>query len=186
MLPYKEMTANELASHGGLGDMMSRARELIEKYKLERHPEGGWFSESYTSPFVSGDRALMGSIYFLLEGDDISHFHQIDCDEIWYHHEGSALKITMILDGEVTELTIGAGEGRKAMAIIPKGAVFAAENLDKSSYCFMSCATTPKFTYDGFRLVGADEIRSLSPSEYERIQHLAFTQEELESKESET
>ena len=67
---------------------MIRTNELKEKYKLEKHPEGGWFSESYTSPFDNGTRAFMGSIYFLLEGHDISHFHQIDCDEIWYHHEG--------------------------------------------------------------------------------------------------
>ncbi|WP_081677499.1 cupin domain-containing protein [Butyrivibrio sp. WCD3002] len=36
------------------------------------------------------DRPLAGSIYFLLTEDEISHFHQIDCEEIWYHHEGCA------------------------------------------------------------------------------------------------
>ena len=159
---------------------MNRSDELKEKYKLERHPEGGWFSESYTAPFEKGKRSLMGSIYFLLEGDDISHYHQIDCDEIWYHHEGCALKITMIIDEEVSECIIGAEEGQVAMAVIPKGAIFAAENLDKNEYCFMSCATTPKFTYDGFRLVDAEEIKTLCPSEFGNIRHLAFTKNEIE------
>ena len=161
---------------------MARAEELIRKYSLERHPEGGWFAEVYTSLFAHDKRAFMGSIYFLLEGGDISHFHQIDCDEIWYYHEGSALKITLIVNGKVSEMIIGMGEGQTAMAIIPKGAIFAAENLDKSSYCFMSCATTPKFTYDGFRLVDSDEIRTLCPSEYEKIEHLAYTAEDIKSK----
>lgn len=152
---------------------MTRAEELKEKYGLEKHPEGGWFSESYTSPFDLGTRAFMGSIYFLLDGDDISHFHQIDCDEIWYHHEGCALKITIIYEGKLSEVVIGPGEGQEAMAVIPKGAIFAAEPLDKDGFCFLSCATTPKFTYDGFRLVGSDEINKLCPVEYKRIEHLA-------------
>ncbi len=158
---------------------MKRAEEIKEEYNLEKHPEGGWFSESYTAPFESGNRSLMGSIYFLLEGDEISHFHQIDCDEIWYHHEGCGLKITMIIEEKVSEHIIGAGEGQDAMAVIPKGAIFAAENIEKEGYCFMSCATTPKFTYDGFRLVDANEIKMLCPSEIDNIRHLAYTKEEI-------
>ena len=155
---------------------MNRTDELKEKYKLERHPEGGWFSESYTSPFDLGTRAFMGSIYFLLEGSDISHFHQIDCDEIWYHHEGCALKITVLLGGEMSEEILGPEGGQNAMVVIPKGAIFAAEPLDMDSYAFVSCATTPKFTYDGFRLVNADEIWTICPNEYDRVSHLAFTE----------
>ena len=163
----------------GIGD---RIEMLKTKYALERHPEGGWFSEVYTAPFEHEKRAFMGSIYFLLEGAEISHFHQIDCDEIWYHHEGCALKITMIMDGKVSESVIGAGEGQNAMAVIPKGAIFAAENLDKGEYCFMSCATTPGFMYEGFRLVDDEEIESLCPDMFEKVSHLAFTKTELEEK----
>ncbi len=68
---------------------------------------------------------------------------------------------------------MGTGEGQEAMAVIPKGAIFAAEPLDKDGFFFLSCATTPQFTYDGFRLVGADEINKLCPVEYKRIEHLA-------------
>ena len=64
--------------------------------------------------------------------------------------------------------------GQEAMAIIPKGAIFAAENIDKDSFCFMSCATAPKFTYDGFRLVDDNEIKDICPNEYEKIRHLAY------------
>ena len=147
----------------------ARSTQLKEKYNLEPHPEGGWFAECYTAPFSKEERPLMGSIYFLLEGDDISHFHQIDCDEIWYHHEGCGLKIIMIIDGKSSEVVIGPENNQMAMAVIPKGAIFAAENLDKDSYCFMSCATTPKFTYEGFRLVEKEEIRQLCPGEVQNL-----------------
>lgn len=154
--------------------MNSRSELLKQKYCLEGHPEGGWFSEVYTSPSGVNERAFMGSIYFLLEKDEVSHFHQIDCDEIWYHHEGCPLVVTSIINGEISRTVIGSGEGQTAMAVIPKGAIFASECLEKDGYCFVSCATTPKFTYDGFRLVYQSEIKQLSGEEYDRIKHLAM------------
>ena len=49
-----------------------------------------------------------------------------------------------------------------------------AENLDKDSYCFMSCATAPQFTYEGFRLVGQKEIRDICGEDAQRILYLAY------------
>ncbi len=153
---------------------MNRPDYLKEKYNLEKHAEGGWFSEVYTSPSHSGGRAYMGSIYYLLEADDISHFHQIDCDEIWYYHEGSALLITIIIDGKISREILGAGEKQSAMAVIPGNAIFAAELLDKDSYSFVSCATTPQFRYDRFRLPDSEELQSICPEEYEEISRLVL------------
>ena len=48
------------------GRTMSREKELISEYGLDKHPEGGWFSESYTSADTRDGRPLSGSIYFLL------------------------------------------------------------------------------------------------------------------------
>ena len=153
---------------------MTRPEILKQKYDLEKHPEGGWYAEVYTSSAsgIPEGRASMGSIYFMLEGDDISHFHQIDCEEIWYYHEGCPIKVTVLMDGKTDVTIIGTEEGQTAMAVIPKGAIFAAELLDRDSYCLLSCATTPKFSYDGFRLVDSTEIRSLFPKEYECLKHL--------------
>ena len=41
------------------------AQQLKEAYSLQKHSEGGWFAELYTSPFKQNDRATAGSIYFL-------------------------------------------------------------------------------------------------------------------------
>ena len=77
-----------------------RALRRIEELNLQKHPEGGWFAEIYTADrsfgTVQNDRPCGGSIYFLLEGNDVSHFHVIDCDELWYHHEGCGVKIHCI------------------------------------------------------------------------------------------
>ena len=155
---------------------MNRSEQFKAAYHLEKHPEGGWFSEGYTAPFNADGRPLAGSIYFLLDQNEISHFHQIDCDEIWYYHKGCGLKITVLQDGKRETLLLGSDweTGQRAMAVIPKGAIFAAENMDSNGYTFMSCATAPDFRYEGFRLVSRKEIGESYPLLQEEIGYLAF------------
>ena len=153
-----------------------RVSELKKIYRLEPHPEGGWFAEAYTSPFLMNGRPTAGSIYFLLDKNDLSHFHRIDCDEVWYYHEGCGMKITVLQDGKADFLFLGPDvrKGQRAMAVIPKGAVFAAENVEKDGYSFLSCATTPQFTYAGFRLVRREEIRQDYPDDFSAVSYLAI------------
>ena len=139
---------------------MKRAEQLRKEYGLQPHEEGGHFAEAYTAPFETGGRPLAGSIYFLLDRGEVSRFHVIDCDEIWYFHEGCGMKITALADGSKEEYLLGNNveRGERAMVVIPKGRVFCAENLDPEGYSFVSCMTAPKFSYDGFRLVSEEEI----------------------------
>ena len=51
---------------------------------------------------------------------------------------------------------------------------FAAENLDKTSWTFISCMTTPRFKYEGFRLVPRSELEILQPALPEEILQLAY------------
>lgn len=156
--------------------MISRAEELKKTYRLEEHPEGGHFAEVYTAPLETGGRPLAGSIYFMLDAGEISHFHEIDCDEIWYWHEGCGMKITVLTDAGMEEILLGPDteSGERAMAVIPAGAVFAAENLRSDGCTFVSCVTTPKFEYSGFRLVGREEIRERWPELAAETEYLAY------------
>ena len=138
----------------------ARAERLKTLYGLEAHPEGGSFSEVYTSPASKEGRPLAGSIYFLLGPGEISHLHQIDCDEIWYYHEGCGMRITVLTETGKAEYRLGpdAEHGARAMVVIPAGAMFAAENLTAEGYTFVSCATVPKFRYQGFRMIAREEL----------------------------
>ncbi len=157
---------------------MDRQEQLKRAYELVRHPEGGWFAEDYTAPFLSGARPTAGSIFFLLDGPEISHFHQIDCDEIWYFHEGCGLRVTVLFEGGTERLLVGndLAAGQRAAVVLPAGSIFAAENLDPAGYTFLSCATTPAFRYEGFRFVRRDEIRYLRPDEMDLLR-LAYPDE---------
>ncbi len=156
--------------------MITRSEELKKAYDLEQHQEGGWFAEVYTAPFNDGNRAFAGSIYFLLDAGEISHLHQIDCDEIWYYHEGCGMKITVLTEEGRQEYLLGKDleKGERAMVVIPKGAIFAAENLLPEDFTFVSCATTPDFTYEGFRLVYKDEIHEKYADIASDIDYLAY------------
>ena len=139
----------------------TRAQMLIEAYDLEKHPEGGWFSEVYTAAGSCGDREYAGSIYFLLSAGDISHFHQIDCEELWYFHEGCGLVLHVVdADGNYRTEKLGNDftRGEKPMVLVRQGEIFAAENLSTDGYTFISCVTAPKFRYSGFRLVPREEL----------------------------
>lgn len=152
------------------------AEKFKAAYSLEQHAEGGWFAEMYTAPFNYDNRATAGSIYFLLDRDDVSHFHQLDCDEIWYYHAGCGMKIFILRDGKLEEHLLGIDIKRneQLMIVIPAGSIFAAENIDKKSFTFISCATTPRFTYDGFRLVPRSELKQSYPQLSEKILRLAY------------
>ncbi|MDO4178895.1 MAG: cupin domain-containing protein [Phascolarctobacterium sp.] len=146
--------------------MESLIKNLISCYKLQPHPEGGYFAEVYTAADEKDNRPLAGSIYFLLNQEDISHFHSIDCEEIWYYHQGCGLSIKLInSSGQLVTKKLGvhAHLGEAPMVIIPKGSVFAAENLDKEGYTLVSCVTIPKFLYTGFKLFTYAEFVSRFP-----------------------
>jgi predicted cupin superfamily sugar epimerase len=82
------------------------AQDWIERLQLGRHPEGGWFRETYRSdevlrraalpPRFGGDRSFSTAIYFLLEGEDFSALHRIHQDEIFHFYDGSGLTLHVI------------------------------------------------------------------------------------------
>ncbi|MYL61380.1 cupin, partial [Virgibacillus halodenitrificans] len=77
------------------------AAYYISKLGLEAHPEGGYYKSTYESEETISDkeltdnfaeqRKLYTSIYFLLTSEDVSHFHRLKSDEVWYFHAGSPL-----------------------------------------------------------------------------------------------
>ena len=162
---------------------MTRIEELTAVYRLKAHPEGGAFAEVYTAPFFTPEgRPLSGSIYYLLVGAELSRLHVIDCDELWYHHEGCGMRLTLIdPEGRVTHADLGpdASAGQRLMVVIPRGVIFGAENLDPGGYSFASCMTTPR--YAGETLVGREHLRRLCPDRFAELARLAYPGEDREA-----
>ena len=97
---------------------MKNAAYWIETLGLQEHPEGGYYAEVYRSSEIiapsglprrfSGERPVSSSIYYLLEGNQVSHLHRIKSDEIWHFYAGAALTIfTLDDEGRTKELKLG-------------------------------------------------------------------------------
>ena len=156
--------------------MSQRSDTLKALYGMERHVEGGSFSEMYTSPLARGGRPLAGSIYYLLDAGEVSRFHQIDCDEIWYFHEGCGMRVTVLAGAEKREYLLGGdvAAGQRASVVVPRGCLFAAENLVSDGFTFVSCLTVPKFSEAGYRLIDKAELREKWPAYFDDLAHLAY------------
>lgn len=138
---------------------MHGARYWIDKYKLQKHPEGGWYREIYRSAETiqtgSGERNVSTSIYYLLEGADFSAFHRIRSDEIWHYYAGtSAIEIVWIDGRELKKFLLGNDENADFQAVVPKNSWFAARLVNTNGYAFVGCTVAPGFHFDDFELAG--------------------------------
>ena len=134
---------------------MEKAQEYIKHFNMTEHPEGGHFVETYRSSLVNNDRNLSTAIYFLLVGEDISHFHKIKSDEIWHHYDGGPLRLLEIdLEGQIKETIIGKNisQGNRPQYTVPAGYWFASTPLHKEDYCFVGCTVSPGFDFEDFTL----------------------------------
>ena len=76
--------------------MTLKAYYWIHKLGLIKHPEGGFYRETYRSSETVNNRSIMTSIYYLLDGNQFSTFHRVYGDEIWHFYYGSSLTLYII------------------------------------------------------------------------------------------
>jgi uncharacterized protein len=139
---------------------MKNSNDIIKHFNMFKHPEGGYFSETYRSPsnFQTNEnsepRAFCSQIYFLLKSGSISKFHRIKQDEMWHFYSGSAIEVHQIgLDGNYSKVVIGnSGDIFNFQALIPANTWMAATPLEDNSYTLIGCTVSPAFDFREFEL----------------------------------
>ena len=144
---------------------MRNVNYWIEKLKLTRHPEGGWYREVYLSEDIvpqtglpagfRGERSFSTSIYYLLEEKDFSAFHRIKSDEIWHYYGGtSAIELILIEHGKLRKLYLGddLDNRQRLQLVVPKNTWFAARLLNGNGFALAGCTVSPGFHFDDFEL----------------------------------
>lgn len=132
---------------------MADARAIIERLGLERHPEGGWYRETWRPPAADGARAGGSCIYFLLEGGTRSHWHRVDADELWLWHAGSPVEV--LIAGESNEITSIRLGGDVLRGYSPHGVAPAnrwQSTEAREGWALVSCVVVPAFEFAGFEL----------------------------------
>ena len=162
---------------------MINADYWIKKLGLKRHPEGGYFKETYRSSEVilkhalparfNGDRVFSTCIYFLLDKKEFSAFHVIQQDEVWHFYEGSSLTIHIIdQKGEYTTVKLGKNikDGESFQAVVRAGCWFAAAVKNTESYSLVGCTVAPGFDFADFKMADRNNLVELYPEHRDIIE----------------
>lgn len=144
----------------------ARARpRLAETLDLSPHPEGGWYRRTWetTASFhpagYPGDRVSATGIYYLLEPDEQSRWHQVRSDELWLWHRGGPL--TLLLGGTGARpaptpepMTLGpfVERGQQPQVLVPAGTWQAARPAGAEEV-LVSCVVSPGFDFADFHLL---------------------------------
>jgi len=141
------------------------AQYWIEKLRLEAHPEGGYFRQTYKSemmiarealpPGFSEARAASTAIYFLLEGENFSAFHRLRSDEVWHFYAGEALLVHVIHpSGKYSRILLGCDleAGQVFQAVVPAGRWFASQVEDGKGRALVGCTVAPGFEFEDFEM----------------------------------
>lgn len=166
--------------------MHPEAKKYIKLLKLEAHPEGGYFKEIYRSGEMilpeglperfRKKRAISTSIYFLLEGKQMSNFHRLKSDELWHFYDGCGVNIFVIDNsGNLSEVRLGKNidKREKLQVVIENDHWFAAELIDKSSFCLAGCTVSPGFDFEDFELADRKHLTEMFPQHRELIERFS-------------
>lgn len=166
--------------------MISKAEYFIKHLNLEKHPEGGFFKETYRSEdkfeargiddSFPANRNYSTAIYFLLKGHQHSKFHRIKSDEIWHFHTGSPATIHIIHPDALYEAKYLGPEPDKGQAfqvVVPAGSWFGVSVDDADSFMLASCTVSPGFDFRDFEMPDAFQLKQAFPEHADIIDQLS-------------
>jgi len=137
--------------------MDDEVRDLIDRLGLARHPEGGWYRETWrAAPPAGSQRSAGTSILFLLEAHQRSHWHRVDASELWIFQAGAALTLSTAggsgSGGGVGAVRLGADirAGNQPQHVVAPGQWQSAQA--GAGWCLVACVVVPGFQFEGFEL----------------------------------
>lgn len=147
------------------------AADLVKKYEMLPHPEGGWYKETYRSnELINGialperfseNRSFSTAIYFLMENGNFSGFHRIKSDECWHFYAGQTLLVYVINNtGNLDIIRLGNNIelGECFQYVVPANCWFASRPANESEFSFVGCTVAPGFDFADFELAVADNL----------------------------
>lgn len=132
------------------------AKDVIFTLGMQRHPEGGWYAQTFEDEAKANGRAQSTAIYYLLEAGDRSHWHRVDAVEVWHFYAGAALRL-LISDGvSVDEHMLGNNleAGQRPQVVVPRDAWQSA--VSTGAWTLVGCTVAPGFRFSGFELANRD------------------------------
>jgi uncharacterized protein len=135
---------------------MADAADLIASLQLQRHPEGGWYRETWRQPSAALERGHASAILFLLEQGQKSHWHRIDASEMWIFNAGAPLTLSIARGDEgeerLPDVILGSdvAAGQQVQHLYRPREWQAAHAVH--GWVLVSCIVAPGFEFAGFDL----------------------------------
>jgi predicted cupin superfamily sugar epimerase len=129
------------------------ADAIIAQLKLQPHPEGGYFRETFRDVAPHGGRAVSTAIFFLLKAGEVSRWHRVDAAEVWHFYRGAPLELRIGKQAHILGPEIA--QGQQPQLIVPAGEWQAARSLgDKAmgDYTLVGCTVAPGFEFSKFEI----------------------------------
>ncbi|MDR3374236.1 MAG: cupin domain-containing protein [Ancalomicrobiaceae bacterium] len=130
------------------------AEDIIAALQLSRHPEGGWYIQTFCDSQAVEGRAVSTAIYFLLKEGEVSHWHRIDSVEVWHWYAGAALELTCAENDDDDPETVILGNdilaGQRPQAIVPHRTWQSARPL--GPWVLVGCTVAPGFEFSRFTM----------------------------------
>jgi hypothetical protein len=156
--------------------------ELIRRFDLQPHPEGGFFRETYRSSDAirrthsADSRSASTAIYYLLCDGAHSAWHRIQSDEVWHFYAGDPLNVYVLEDdGALTVHRLGnALEHADCVfqAVVASGKWFAAQCDDTASVALVGCTVAPGFEFSEFEIADVNALLRDYPQHRDLIEKL--------------
>lgn len=130
--------------------------DVVRLLVLTRHPEGGYYRETWRDRPEGGARGSGTAIYYLLPAGEVSAWHRVDAAEIWHWHAGAALELSIAAGGGpvlVQRLGNGLQAGERPQLVVPPHAWQSARSL--GAWTLVGCTVSPAFEFAQFEMAPA-------------------------------
>jgi uncharacterized protein len=162
------------------------AEELKLLFDLKPLPmEGGYYREVFRSPETlaqttlperySSDKAMMTSIYYLLEPGTFSAFHRLKSDEIYHFYLGDPVSLTLLnVDGMMSNAILGSDivAGQQLQHTVPKYTWQGSKLIAGGQFALMGCTVAPGFDPDDYEHGNWETLLRQYPAHHEIIMKL--------------
>jgi predicted cupin superfamily sugar epimerase len=153
----------------------------IARLGLTRHPEGGYYRETYRAAgriaahAGLGERSFSTAIYYLLPAEEVSRLHRLRSDELVHFHLGSPLTLHLLDEaGAYRRVSLGREleEGQVLQAAVPAGTWFGATVERPGSFALVGCTVAPGFEFADFEQAERPELAARFPAHRAIVERL--------------
>jgi predicted cupin superfamily sugar epimerase len=139
--------------------------ELIKRYNLIEHIEGGYYYRGYRSQDIipaiglpkrfRGERSITSAVVYLIPSGVISKLHRLKSDEIWHFYLGDPMTLVEIYDnGTIKKTMLGQNvlQQQEVQHVVHHGCWFGGFVNYPGDYSFVGCTVSPGFDVEDFEM----------------------------------